>query len=72
MKTQNDYAILIEHLSQDDGGGYVATVPDLPGCMGDGETRDEALKDVLSAIKEWVDAAIFLGKFVPEPSRKVA
>lgn len=32
------YPIVIEPLSQEDGGGYVATVPDLPGCMSGGET----------------------------------
>jgi hypothetical protein len=30
--------VIIEPLPQDDGGGFVALVPDLPGCMSDGET----------------------------------
>ena len=37
-----DYAVLIEPLSEEDGGGFVATVPDLPGCMSDGDTREAA------------------------------
>ena len=38
-----DYPVLIEPLPVEDGGGFVATVPDLPGCMSDGETPEEAL-----------------------------
>jgi predicted RNase H-like HicB family nuclease len=34
-----DYPVLIEKLFPEDGDGYLATVPDLPGCMSDGETR---------------------------------
>ena len=37
-----DYAIRIEPLSSDEGGGFLVTVPDLPGCMADGETVAEA------------------------------
>ena len=33
-----EYAVRIERLA--DGGGYLATVPDLPGCMSDGETPE--------------------------------
>ena len=46
-----DYAIVVEPLSVEDGGGWLASVPALPGCMGDGETREEALADVLAAIE---------------------
>jgi len=37
-----EYAVRIERLAENDGGGYLATVPDLPGCMSDGETPEEA------------------------------
>ncbi|WP_347338750.1 type II toxin-antitoxin system HicB family antitoxin [Bradyrhizobium nanningense] len=37
------YKIIIEPLSEEDGGGFVATVPDLPGCMSDGATEFEAV-----------------------------
>ncbi len=33
-----EYPVIIEPLPQDEGGGFVALVPDLPGCMSDGET----------------------------------
>ena len=45
-----DYPVHIEPLSQEDGGGFVALVPDLPGCMSDGETPEEALANVRDAI----------------------
>ncbi len=37
-----EYPVIISPLSEDDGGGFLATVPDLPGCMSDGETPEEA------------------------------
>ena len=37
-----EYPVVIEPLSKDDGGGFAAIVPDLPGCMSDGETPEEA------------------------------
>jgi antitoxin HicB len=52
-----EYAVRIERLADADGGGYLATVPDLPGCMSDGETPEEALKNIREAIESWVEAA---------------
>ena len=52
------------------GGGFVATVPDLPGCMSDGETPEEAMHNVMDAIEEWIDASRTLGRDVPAPSRQ--
>ena len=66
------YAIVIETLSAEDGGGFVATVPDLPGCMSDGETPQEALANVDDAIRTWIEAAHDLGHSVPTPSRRFA
>lgn len=48
------YNILIVPLSEDDGGGYVGYVPDLPDCMSDGETRAEAISNTKNAIEEWI------------------
>ena len=64
-----DYPIMIAPLFQEDGGGFLATVPDLPGCMTDGETPEEALAGIADAIAEWIDAARHLGRAVPPPSR---
>lgn len=63
-----DYAIMVEPLSEADGGGWLATVPALPGCMGDGATPEAALTDAEVAIIEWHDAAKKLGRDVPGPA----
>jgi antitoxin HicB len=67
---QLEYPILIAPLSVEDGGGFVATVPDLPGCMSDGDTPEEAMHNVMDAIEEWIDASLSLGRDVPKPSRQ--
>jgi predicted RNase H-like HicB family nuclease len=63
-----NFAVLIQPLSERDGGGYLATVPDLPGCMSDGETPEEALKNVQEAIASWIEAAKEWKQDVPKPS----
>lgn len=45
------YRIVIEPLSEAEGGGYMAVVPDLPGCMSDGDTPEEALVNGQDAIE---------------------
>ena len=67
--TKLAYRIVIEPLSKDDGGGYFATVPDLPGCMSDGETPEDALLNVQDALQCWIEAARELGRDVPQPTR---
>ena len=71
MKPQ-DYEIVIRPLSEVDGGGFLATVPELPGCMSDGETPQEALTNVYDAIVCWMEAAREMGRQVPEPKRAAA
>lgn len=63
-----EYAVLLSPLSEEEGGGFVATVPDLPGCMSDGETPEEALANVQDAIECWIEAAIDNGRSVPSPT----
>ena len=68
----SDYAIIVEPLAVEDGGGFVATVPDLPGCMSDGESPQEAVANVQDAIRTWIEAAEDLGHLVPKPTRRIA
>ena len=67
-----EYPVIISPLSAEDGGGFSASVPDLPGCFSDGETPEEALANVRDAIAMWVEAAGELGRAVPVPSRPKA
>ena len=62
------YAIMVEPLSEADGGGWLASVPALPGCMSDGDTPETALADAEAAIAQWQAAAKQLGRDVPGPS----
>jgi len=62
-----DYSVLIEPLSDDDGGGFLATVPDLPGCMSDGDTREAAARNIEDAIACWLEEARVLGRDIPQP-----
>jgi predicted RNase H-like HicB family nuclease len=64
---KTDYAVVIEPLSEEDGGGFLATVPDLPGCASDGDSREEAARNVEDAIACWLEEAKALGRAVPEP-----
>lgn len=68
----SDHEIHIRPLSEEDGGGWLATVPELPGCMSDGETRAEALANVEDAISTWLHCARKQGWAIPEPTRAVA
>jgi predicted RNase H-like HicB family nuclease len=56
------YTVILE---QEDDGGYVASVPSLPGCVSQGDSRGEALANIQEAIKLYVDDCINAGEPVP-------
>ena len=62
---------LIIYWSTDDET-FVVEVPELPGCMADGRTYDEAVKNAEVAIQEWVDTAKELGREVPVAKGRLA
>ena len=45
---------------------FVAVVPELPGCMADGESYVDAVKNVEVVIDEWIETAAELGRPIPE------
>jgi predicted RNase H-like HicB family nuclease len=55
----------------DDDNSFVAEVPELPGCMADGCTYQEALANAEGAIQEWIETANELGRPVPEPKGRL-
>ena len=55
----------------DEDGNFVADVPELPGCMADGATREEALANAQVVIREWVETAKELGRLIPEPKGRL-
>ena len=62
------YAHIISPLSEADGGGYLITFPDLPGCMSDGETEAEAVENGRDAFIGMVSALADMGREIPPPS----
>ena len=51
----------------DDDQSFVVEVPELPGCMADGETYEEAVENAQQIIEEWIETARELGRPIPEP-----
>jgi antitoxin HicB len=62
------YAYILSPLPAEEGGGFLITLPDLPGCMSDGATIEEALVNGRDAFLSWVAACVDLGEQVPAPS----
>jgi predicted RNase H-like HicB family nuclease len=68
MKTRYE---LIIYWSKDDES-FVVEVPELPGCMADGKSYAEAVKNAEEIIDEWIETARKLGRPIPEPRGKLA
>ena len=65
------YPYLVEPLSEEEGGGYLISLPDLPGCMSDGSTEAEALANARDAFATWISARLDLGKPIPAPTHHI-
>lgn len=61
------YSHIISQLAKEEGGGFLITFPDLPGCMSDGATEAEAVANGKDAFKAWVSARKNSGKDIPAP-----
>ena len=57
----------LELLPDMDEGGFVVNYPELPGCLSQGETIEEALKNAEDAKKEWILASLEENMPIPEP-----
>ena len=62
---------LIIYWSKADGS-FVVEVPELPGCMADGATYEEAVVNAQVIIGEWIETARELGRPIPEPRGRLA
>ena len=51
-----DYPINVTPLPLDEGGGFLVSIPDLPGCVADGQTIDEAIAEARDAFTAWATA----------------
>ena len=50
---------------------YIAEVPELPGCMADGATYEETVKNVQVIIAEWIETAKASGREIPTPKGRL-
>jgi predicted RNase H-like HicB family nuclease len=63
------YEIII-YWSEEDNS-FIAEVPELAGCMADGNTYFEAVENVQTVIAEWIETAMELGREIPKPKGKL-
>ena len=66
---KKEFRIKLYPVKEDDGSETVwaAEIPDLPGCVGAGDTPQEALRAVEDARKSWIEIALLEGKEIPTP-----
>jgi antitoxin HicB len=61
------YRFVVCPLTEEEGGGYLIEFPDLPGCMSDGETVEEAIHHGVDAMHGWIEAMHAEGHPIPRP-----
>ncbi len=52
-------------------GGFVASYPELPGCLTCADTMEDAVANALDAKRAWLEAALKSGIFIPKPCAEV-
>lgn len=63
------YEVIIYWSSDDEA--FIAEVPELPGCMADGQTMSEALANVEVVAEQWLETARELGRPIPTPKGRL-
>lgn len=53
----------------DEDGGYVARIPELPGCFADGDSIEEALSNLEVVMRDWLAISVDRGDSIPVPRR---
>ena len=66
MRSVKDYKVEITKVTEADGGGYIAHIPELD-CFGDGETIEKAIADVYAVAEDLIEIAMEDGKEIPMP-----
>jgi predicted RNase H-like HicB family nuclease len=69
MTPQFRYEVIIYWSNEDEA--FIAEVPELPGCLADGTTYQEAISNVEAVIREWIETAQELGRSIPEPKGRL-
>ncbi|MGD9854034.1 MAG: type II toxin-antitoxin system HicB family antitoxin [Planctomycetaceae bacterium] len=63
------YELIIYWSKEDEA--FLVEVPELPGCMADGATQEEALANAKTVIRLWIETAKELGREIPEPKGRL-
>lgn len=66
------YPFTVRPLSEEDGGGFLIEYPDLPGCVSDGETPEEAMEHGREAAEAYIKSCVKHGDRVPAPNSSAA
>jgi antitoxin HicB len=64
----DSYRLTARQLSKDEGGGYLVEYPDIPGCMSDGETVEEAIANGREALRDCIEVFRETGRPIPKPA----
>ena len=59
------YSVIIKYCNIDNI--YIASIPELRGCMAHGDTQAEALEEIQIAMELWIETAKEVGEYIPEP-----
>jgi predicted RNase H-like HicB family nuclease len=51
----------------EDDNAFIAAVPELPGCMADGATYEEVIKNIQVVIQEWIEVSREFDRSIPDP-----
>jgi predicted RNase H-like HicB family nuclease len=54
-----------------DDNAFIAEVPELPGCVSDGESYKDAITNLEIIVEEWIETAKSLGREIPQPKGKL-
>ena len=68
----DQYQFTVRPLSKEEGGGYLVEYPDIPGCMSDGETIDEAIANGREALRDCMEVFKESGRKLPRPTIEAA
>ncbi|MFH1075314.1 MAG: type II toxin-antitoxin system HicB family antitoxin [Pseudomonadota bacterium] len=63
------YEMIIYWSNEDQS--YIVEVPELPGCMADGRTYQEAVSNAEVIVTEWIETAEEIGRSIPQPRGKL-
>jgi antitoxin HicB len=64
----DSYRVTVRKLAKDEGGGYLADYPDIPGCMSDGDTKEEAFANGREALRDCIEFFRQSGRQGPKPT----